>query len=215
MVKDQTSAEKGLDQFEFLVKSAADLGAVDAKIIPANKIVVEDRVVLKCRVGCHMYGKKLVCPPYIPSVDEFRKILKEYNHALIAQFRTNVQAEDDVGKSLLRNEYDPATPKPLKEQTLKFWSDWNADKRKLHLMALELEKTAFNKGYTFAVAFTPGACVLCEKCNVGGHCVHPTMMRYPEHALGVNMIKTAENAGMKLTFPFKKSPTPIMLVLID
>lgn len=207
---------KKTSEFDFLIKSALDLGAVDAKIIPASDIVVEDRVVLKCRVGCHMYGQKLVCPPFTPTVDEFRKILKEYKYALLAQFKASAEASEEVGRSLLRCEYDPTMPKELKTQALKFWSDWNADKRKLHLKALELEKAAFNKGYTLAVAFTPGSCVLCGKCDVkGGVCVHPTMARYPEHALGVNMKKTAKKAGMTLTFPFQKKPAPIMMVLID
>jgi predicted metal-binding protein len=207
--------EKNSSEFDFLIKSALDLGAVKAKIIPASEIVVEDRVVLKCRVGCHMYGQKLVCPPFTPTVDEFRKMLKEYKYALLAKFKANAEAAEDVGRSLLRNEFDPATPKELREQALKFWSDWNADKRRLHLAALELEKAAFNRGYTLAVAFTAGSCVLCEKCNVKSVCVHPTMARYPEHALGVNMKKTAEKAGMAVTFPFQKRPAPILMVLID
>ena len=45
-------------------------------------IFVEKRVVLKCR-GCIGYGKKLTCPPHVPSVDEFREILKEYRYAML------------------------------------------------------------------------------------------------------------------------------------
>jgi predicted metal-binding protein len=210
------SQRKKSDEFNFLVKLALELGAVEAKVIPVSKIVVEDRVVLKCKVGCHMYGKKLICPPFTPTVDEFRKMLKEYRYALLAKFKANAEADEDIARSLLRCEFDPATPKELREKTLKFWSVWNEDKRRIHLAVLELEKAAFNKGYTLAVGFTPGSCVLCEKCNVEkGFCIHPTMARYPEHAVGVNVKKTVKNAGMSITFPFERRPEPIALVLID
>jgi predicted metal-binding protein len=42
----------GLEKFDFLRKMTLDAGAVDAKIIIADKIVVEDRIVLKCKIGC-------------------------------------------------------------------------------------------------------------------------------------------------------------------
>ena len=48
--------------FEFLRKHALELGASDAKVIPTNSVVVEDRVVLKCKVGCNNYGKTLSMP---------------------------------------------------------------------------------------------------------------------------------------------------------
>jgi predicted metal-binding protein len=41
------------------------------------------------------------------------------------------------------------------------------------------------------------------------------MMRYPEHAVGVNMIKTAERAGSSLKFPFNGKPERTGLLLID
>jgi predicted metal-binding protein len=41
------------------------------------------------------------------------------------------------------------------------------------------------------------------------------MARCPEHAVGVNMKKTAEKAGIPINFPIKGSPEPTALVLID
>ena len=60
------SAQNGTEKFDFLRKRALELGAADAKIFPANHVVVEDRVVLKCKIGCNNYGKTLACPPYTP-----------------------------------------------------------------------------------------------------------------------------------------------------
>jgi predicted metal-binding protein len=46
-------------------------------------------------------------------------------------------------------------------------------------------------------------------------CTHPTMARYPEHALGVNVKKTLKNAGMSIKFPFEKHPEGVGMLLID
>ena len=202
-------------EFNFLLEEAKRLGARETKIIGSNKVVVEDRVLLKCRAGCDSYGKKLVCPPYTPTPDEFRKILREYRKILIVKFPADAEAEEDVGRSLQKNQCSPAIPSDLRERTNKFWDVWGADKRRILLAMLELEKAAFNRGYTLAVSLTAGSCTLCTKCNMEASCTHPTMARYPEHALGVNVKKTLKNAGMSIKFPFEKHPEGIGMLLVD
>jgi len=202
-------------EFNFLLEEAKRLGARETKIIGSNKVVVEDRVLLKCRAGCDSYGKKLVCPPYTPTPDEFRKILREYRKILIVKFPADAEAEEDVGRSLQKNQCSPAIPSDLRERTNKFWDVWGADKRRILLAMLELEKAAFNRGYTLAVSLTAGSCTLCAKCNIEATCTHPTMARYPEHALGVNVKKTLKNAGMSIKFPFEKHPEGIGMLLVD
>jgi len=207
---------KNSNEFDFLRTLALDLGAAEARVIPAEDIVVENRVVLKCRFGCDDYGKKLTCPPFIPKPDEFRKMLKDYKHALIVKFKSPAKADGEVSKSLLRSQYDSTMSKELREKASKFWSEWKGDKKRILLAVLELERAAFIKGYTFAVGFTSGSCGLCENCNVqAGICLHPTMARCPEHAVGINMKKTAEKAGIPITFPIKEKPEPTALILID
>jgi predicted metal-binding protein len=207
------SQAKNTREFDFLTTLALNLGATEAKVIPAGEIVVENRVVLKCRLGCDDYGKKLTCPPLIPKVDEFRKMLKEYKYALIVKFKSPAEADKNVSRNLLRSQYDSTMSRDLREKASKFWSDWKNDKKRILLAVLELEKAAFNEGYTFAVGFTSGSCGLCEKCNVeAGICLHPTMAWCPEHAVGVNMKKTAEKAGMPIAFPIKGKPEPTALL---
>ena len=162
-----------------------------------------------------MYGHKFVCPPYTPTPDEFRKMLKEYENILIVKFPADAEAEEDVGRNLLKNQCSPETLPDLRDQTKKFWDVWNGDKRRILLAMLELEKAAFNRGYTLAFALTAGSCTLCEKCNMDGSCTHPTMARYAEHALGVNVKKTLMNAGMSIKFPFEKHPEGLGMLLID
>jgi len=107
-------------QFRFLLEEARGLGALEAKIIDSDKVVVEDRVLLKCRTGCDSYGKKFVCPPLTPTPNEFRKMLKEYRKVLIVKFPAEAAAEEDVGRSLQKNQCSPAIPPDLRERTNKF-----------------------------------------------------------------------------------------------
>ncbi len=209
-------SQTGPDKYDFLRKLALEKGAADAKIIPADKIVIEDRVVLKCKVGCAHYGKTLTCPPYTPTAEEFRKIAGEYSYALFMKFKSRAQADAELAKNLTKPETDPAIPVDMKEKIKEFWADWKRDKQKMLAAVVDLEKAAMSKGYTLAVGFISGQCQLCKKCNLKtGICTHPTMARYSEDAVGVNVKKTAKNAGIQVSFPFEKTPESFALLLID
>jgi predicted metal-binding protein len=208
--------EKTAENFQFLVKLALEKGASDAKIIPANKVVVENRVVLKCKVGCNNYGKTLACPPYTPSADEFRKIVGEYKTAMFMKFTSKAKADPPVKEKLMTAESDPAVPKEIKEKAAKFWQDWKDDKLSMLKAVVDVEKEAANKGYSLAISFVSGTCQLCEKCNLETKiCRHPELARWSEDAVGVNVKKTAANAGIEVSFPFGKNPESFALLLID
>jgi predicted metal-binding protein len=201
--------------FDFLRKRAFELGAVAAKIIPVEKIVIEDRIVLKCKLGCEKYGKTLACPPYAPTPGEFRKIVSEYRYALFMKFRSQAEGDADLIKYLTKTN-DPTVPQEVKAKVESFWSVWKDDMKKLLETVIELEKAAAEKGYLLAIGFVSGSCQLCEKCNLEkGLCLHPTMRRYSEEGVGVNVKATAEKAGLKFTLPFEKNPETYALLLID
>jgi len=203
-------------KFEFLVKMALEKGAADAKIIPTNKVVVEDRVVLKCKVGCNHYGKTLACPPYTPSAEEFRKIVSEYTYAMFMKFTTNAAADAEVYKHLMTYETDPSVPTDIKEKAAQFWQNWKDSKRQMLQSVVDLEKAAMKQGYSLAISFISGHCQLCEKCNTDSKiCRHPELMRMSEDAIGVNVKKTAANAGIAYIFPFTKNADSFALLLID
>ena len=205
-----------MSAFTLLIEEAYILGSVEAKIIPASEIIVENRVRLKCQAGCIGYGKKLTCPPYVPTPDEFRKILGEYNYALLVKFISSVHVESEVICSVYKYWLDPQVPADKKTQAEKFWNDYFDETRLFSSKMLELERYAFNAGYTFALSFSIGSCRLCKTCNVKeGICIHPTQARIPEHAVGVNMVKTAEKAGIPIKFPVQEYPELMGLLLID
>lgn len=204
------------EKFQFLIRLAFEKGVADAKIIPTNKVIVEDRVVLKCKVGCNHYGKTLACPPYTPTAEEFRKIVSEYSYAMFIKFTSKAQAEPEVLTKLMVAESDPNVSQEIKDKAAKFWLDWKEDKRRMLQSVVDLEKAAMNKGYSLALSFVSGHCQLCEKCNTESKiCRHPELARWSEDAIGVNVKKTAANAGITVTFPFSKTPESFALLLID
>ena len=207
------ASEKG--SLDFLRKQALELGAIAAKIIPVEKIVVEDRVVLKCKLGCQKYGKTLACPPYAPTPEEFRKIVSEYHYALLLKFKSRAEGNSELIKYLAKND-DQIVPKEMKAKVESFWSAWNNDLKNLLKVVIKLEKMAAEKGYLLAIGLVSGSCQLCEKCNVEkGICVHPELRRYSEEAVGINVKATAERAGLEFTLPFEKNPETFALLLID
>jgi predicted metal-binding protein len=208
-------SEADKNKFDFLKDLALELGATEAKIIPANEVVVENRVVLKCRVGCKYFGKTLMCPPYTPSVDEFRKTLNEYSYALVLKIKSQAEATAEVAQLLSKNENDPSLTDENKEKIQQFWDSWKAEKKQLVKNICLLEKAAMNRGYTLALGFTTGSCIICDECNIKEKiCNHPTEARYSAQAVGINVLQTLENAGMPIPVPFKKTPESFGLVLI-
>jgi predicted metal-binding protein len=194
---------------------AIALGATDAKIITVDKIVIEDRLVFKCSLGCEKYGKTLACPPYAPTPEKFRKILSEYQYALFIKFKSNAELEPDLIKYLAKTP-DDRVPAEIRAKIEKFWSAWNGYSKKVLETIILLEKAAAKEGFILAAGLVAGSCQICEKCNVKeGVCIHPEIRRFSEEGVGVNVKATAEKAGFKFTLPFEKNPDTYALLLID
>jgi predicted metal-binding protein len=208
--------EKDAGTFRFLADAALAAGAVAAKIIPADRVTVEDRVRLKCRSGCPSYGKYLTCPPHSMTPGEFRACLREYRHVLIVKFQSAAVFDDNIRTCYLRCRFDPGTSPEQKESAGRFARESSEHNRSLNLLMLDLEKNAFNAGYPFAVTTFCGTCGLCESCNTATCiCNHPTMRRFAPEAVGINVIKTAEDAGMPIRFPAPEVPERVAILLID
>ncbi len=207
-----------VENYKVLEKVALKMGFFEAKVILADDVVVEDRVRLRCMIGCPHYGKGLRCPPYTPNIDEFRKILKDYSFVMVVKLKPRKTSEEILAQ------YAPA-----KEEEARLWnrdldsgsikSDFAKHYRSSLMDLLELERAAFKRGYVFATAFFAGRCLLCEECNVeNGECLNPSISHPSAEAMGINMLKTAENAGMNLKFGTGDeltSMTPMAILLID
>jgi predicted metal-binding protein len=200
-------------EFKYLEEQAINVGAVAARVVPADRIVVEDRVVLKCKSGCPSYGTCLKCPPYVPSPGEFRKMLGEYRFAMVVKHQPPAMSGDLAAGLTRVAGSSPLVGTEVKAKLRSYMVEYG---NKVLSVMLELETAAFNCGNTFAVALVGGSCRLCEKCNVEtGLCRYPSRARIAAEAIGVNMMKTAENAGMSLSFHPGKPPEPMAILLID
>ena len=100
--------KEGLSRFCDL---AVEVGAVDAKIIEADQVVVKEWVRWKCHFGCDSYGKSLMCPPHSPSPEETRSLLKEYEYALL--FRSKSSAPRTLAVELERRIFLEGYPAAL------------------------------------------------------------------------------------------------------
>jgi len=70
---------------EALRLSVLGSGVEDARIISVKDVVVAEWPRWKCRFGCPNYGKSLLCPPNSPTPDETRRLLKEYEYAILVK----------------------------------------------------------------------------------------------------------------------------------
>ncbi|OGP89995.1 MAG: hypothetical protein A2157_10915 [Deltaproteobacteria bacterium RBG_16_47_11] len=194
--------------FSGLIEIALKAGATAARIIPAKQVVIDEKVRLKCEVPrCAGYGQFLTCPPHIMSVDTFSRILSGYHWGLLVQVEAKGIDSTDKGKGRINQTI-------LKEN------------RKLHrpfkLKLLEVieavESAAFKKGMRFAAGLVGGSCVLCEKCvkdKSSKACRHPFRARPPMEAVGIDVVKTAQNAGLPIHLSSSKNVTWTGLVLLD
>jgi predicted metal-binding protein len=204
------------NDFEVLCNFAKDLGATNAKPFNAKDVVIDERVKMKCRVPpCKDYGKNLMCPPYVMSTKELRDVISKYEWALLIQveapFNTDVKNEisqtGDVA-SLYRN----------KEFLMAFGKNFGSNFNLLHLIINKVEAKASMLGYRFATGFKAGACKLCPECvaeKSGKHCRHPYQARPSMEAVGIDVLKTAEIAGLPVDFPPKDKAVWNGLVLIN
>lgn len=58
-------------------------GATGARVIRARDVAVREWVLLKCKFGCEGYGKCYTCPPNSPAPEQTRRLLAEYERALL------------------------------------------------------------------------------------------------------------------------------------
>jgi predicted metal-binding protein len=69
--------------FKGFVRRACDLGADEAKIIPARTVLTAPWVRMKCHFGCELYGLGYCCPPQTPTPQEMREVIACYEHVLL------------------------------------------------------------------------------------------------------------------------------------
>jgi len=100
--KDVVNKEQLEEDLKHFALLAVEMGALDAKPIGAKNIFVEDWVRLKCQYGCGGYGKSLTCPPYSPTPEQTRRVLKRYSRAILMRLPDESMAAHDMVAKLER-----------------------------------------------------------------------------------------------------------------
>lgn len=213
------------DNYRLLEEKAKSLGAKTVRLIPAETIVVENRTILKCIFGCNGYGSR-VCPPYIPTVDEFKKMLADYDWALLVEWKTENVFSREVSENFIKFSVELPENEETKKQFFENLKTVMKDRKEtIQPGVLEIEKLAWTLGYNTALATFPGMCTWCAtedysdvKCTRDkGPCRYPTLRRPCLMGLGVRMDKTLEKLGTPLqNFPMDDTaPVPYTLILLD
>jgi predicted metal-binding protein len=163
-----------------LRKMALESGASDIRLIRPAMVVTAHWVSLKCQFGCKNYGTRYTCPPRSPTPEDTRKVLDEYSKAYLIKY------EGFLG-------FDAYPPHRLDEAMTDL---------SLHVCkaACEMERHAFLSGYYKAFSYGAHRCRLCEICDVMEDrkgCRYPHQARPSLESAGIDVFKTAENAGMR------------------
>jgi predicted metal-binding protein len=195
-------------RFSELIEIAQKAGATAARIIPSGQVAIDARVRLKCEVPrCASYGQYLTCPPHVMSVDAFSRIRSGYQWGLLVQVEAKDIDSTDKGKGRI----DQVILKENKELHRPF-------KLKLLEVVEAVESAAFKKGMHFAAGLVGGSCVLCERCvddKYSKACRHPFRARPPMEAVGIDVVKTAKNAGLPIHLSSSKNVVWTGLILLD
>ena len=160
------------------LKEAASNAGVDIYEIGIEKIVPKRSIRLKCAAPlCEYYGTCKVCPPNIPSIDEFEAALKEYSQAFVVLYREKF---DDIKK------YDENHEAELK----------------LSAAVATLEYVATREGYYQALGLQVGGCKLCDTCSPPGErCRHPYKARPSPTGFGLDLTEIAMEAKAPIEWP--------------
>ena len=187
---------------------ALDAGASDAAVVLTTQIVVDERVIMKCRFPlCSEYGACMNCPPNTGSIADMRDCIARYKYAVV--IKLDIPSERIVGAAARGDE-------------------GVEDLRKLCKIISEVESAAFYDGYYFATGFSSASChfIWCRgiECQAlaGKGCRHRARVYTSMEAVGIDVFKLISSIGWDI-YPIGMSATADMfpqgarcgMVLID
>jgi predicted metal-binding protein len=79
-------------------KIGSKFGLVDAKIILPQNIVIANWTRLKCKYGCSEYGRRWTCPPGSPTPEKTRKIVSQFERAILLKFEKHEGTQKAVSE---------------------------------------------------------------------------------------------------------------------
>lgn len=156
-------------------------------IIKPNSLIFEENIKMNC-FYCEKYDHNWRCPPRLPNIN-YKKMMCEYEYGLIVVLTFRITRQSDYNK--IRNDSSVM----------------------LHKLLLDLEKWMYDHNRPNAISFIGGSCKLCRGGCGKERCNNPYMSRTPIEALGINVIKSMKEYGIKIEFPTDKVMKRIGLLL--
>ena len=145
-----------------------------------------------------------MCPNYVMSVQEFRELLSKYMWVVLIHIEASITAN-------MKTEIQQANGVAMLYASQKFMivykKIFGPIRLKLHRMVSKVEAKVNMLGYRFATGFKAGTCRLCPECvvkSLDNVCRHPYQSRPSMEAVGIDVLKAAENAGLPFDFPVKE-----------
>ncbi len=165
-------------------------GATSVAIVPAGRIVLDERVRMKCEVPlCKDHGTSANCPPHVGKVANMRERVKQYEYAVVFNVEFPSQRMVSGGGDPQEN---------------------IADRQLIGKIVSAVESAAFYDGHYLAAGFGSGSCKItwCPKvpCAVlqGAECRHPCRARASMEAVGMDVYGLAASLGWDI-YPIGKS----------
>jgi len=182
-VVDEETLKVDLERYRAL---ALELGASDAVAVPASRIIVDERVRLKCIIPrCPRAGETPNCPPYTPEPEMVRRAISRFSQAIL--FKCDVSPIED---------YIPGRGATKAEQRRVL----NFHKKSAEVI-YSLERQAYKDGYHLAMGLGGGSCkdylcqgMLCQFLD-SGRCRFPQRARPAIEAMGIDVMKLITEAG--------------------
>lgn len=150
---------------------------IEININPKRDLIFDDKVREQCK-SCKRYGRKATCPPYVNSVEYYKKLLTSYKHAILYYHKFEIDDDKNwftLGK--LSSLY-------------------------MYRYIFKMRKTLLEQGHYFVIAFGSGSCKLCNKCEIP--CRQPNISLMPLEATGLNIVKMLERKRVNIKYPVKK-----------
>lgn len=156
------------------------------KINP-KKLIFDSKATLACK-SCKHYGFKATCPPYVESLEYFKKVLTTYNYGIsyIEEFEVNQEMWEETGK---------------------------ISSLSIYAALLKKREELFGTGHYFCTMLGAGSCKLCKSCTFP--CKHPEKSIIPLEGTGVDVVATLQKYNIKIEFPIKDTFYRIGMILWD
>lgn len=158
----------------------------EIKFNPKN-LIFDYKVREACK-NCKRYSVKATCPPFVESVDYYKKVLKSYKKGIFIIIKFNID--------------NPENWKQLGSESTNYMNNSVLNKR----------NQLISDGHYFCIGFGAGSCKNCEKCSFP--CRMPDKSLIPIEATGVDVVKSIKKHA-KINFPVKKHFFRIGVILYD